>query len=151
MTKRNKEETTTARKIKSAPHAGTPLCRFLTKQIAAISGVKSQREIAAEAGYEMPNILSMIKNGDTKLPLDKVPALAKALGVDPKHLFRLTIEQHHPEVARVAHEIFGNVVTDNEMALVRMLREVSDDVDPKPAPALLDLMENALKTKHRSK
>lgn len=151
MPKRSTEETFPNRKAVSPPHADTPLCRFLNKQITAISGVKSQREIAAEAGYDKPNILSMIKNGDTKLPLDKVPALAKALGVDPKHLFRLTIEQHHPEVARVAHEIFGNVVTDNEMALVRMFREVTDDVDPKPALTLLDLMENAIKTKHRHK
>ncbi|MGZ9053126.1 MAG: helix-turn-helix domain-containing protein [Rhodoplanes sp.] len=65
----------------------------MNKQITAISGVKSQREIAAELGYERPNIISMMKRGETKLPLDKVPALAKALHVDPAHLFRLALEQ----------------------------------------------------------
>ena len=110
MTKRSVDETVVARKAISAPHADTALCKFVTKQIAALSGVKSQREIAAEVGYDRPNIISMIKNGVTALPLDKVPAFAKALDVDPRHLFRLTLEQNHPEIARVVHEIFGNVV-----------------------------------------
>jgi hypothetical protein len=148
MTKRSVVETE-VRKAISAPHADTALCRFLTKQIAALSGVKSQREIAAEVGYDRPNVMSMIKTGDTKLPLDKVPALAKALCVDPKHLFRLTIEQHNPEVGRVAHEIFGNTVSDHEMILVRKYREVTDDRDPEPGPTLLNVIEDACESKPR--
>jgi hypothetical protein len=108
MTKRSVEETVVARKAISPPYADTALCKFLTKKIAALSGVKSQREIAAEVGYDRPNIISMIKNGVTALPLDRVPAFAKALDVDPRHLFRLALEQNHPEIAGVAHEIFGN-------------------------------------------
>ncbi|MGE3266870.1 helix-turn-helix domain-containing protein [Methylocystis sp.] len=149
MTKRPVDETVVARKAISPPHADTALCKFLTKQIAALSGVKSQREIAAEVGYDRSNIISMIKNGDTALPLDKVPAFAKALDVDPKHLFRLALEQNHPEIARVAHEIFGNVVTDNEMALVRMFREVTGDRDLKPEAVLLKSIEDAFKMKRR--
>jgi hypothetical protein len=145
MTKPEKDPTNTTRKKPSAPHADTPLSKFLTKQIEALAGVKNQREIAAEVGYDKPNVISMIKTGDTKLPLDKVPALAKSLGVDPKHLFRLTIEQHHPEVARVSHEIFGNVVTDNEMALVRMFRKVTDDTDPLPPSVLVAAIKDAFK------
>ncbi|RTL86128.1 MAG: XRE family transcriptional regulator [Hyphomicrobiales bacterium] len=149
MNKRITAETVVVRKNPATPYADTALCRFLTKRIAALSGIKSQREIAAEIGYDRPNIISMIKNGDTKLPLDKVPALAKALEVDPKHLFRLALEQHHPDVARVAHEIFGNVVTDHELALVKMFREITDNGDPKPQPILFDIMEDAFKKKRR--
>jgi hypothetical protein len=149
MTKRSVDETVVARKAISPPYADTSLGKFWTKQIAALSIIKSQREIAAEVGYERPNIISMIKKGDTALPLDKVPAFARALDVDPKHLFRLTLEQNHPEIARVAHEIFGNVVSDNEMALVRMFREVTGDRDPKPEAVLLKSIEDAFKTKRR--
>jgi len=149
MTKRPVDETIVVRKAISAPYADTALCKFVTKQIAALSGVKSQREIAAEVGYDRPNIISMIKNGVTALPLDKVPAFAKALDVDPRHLFRLALEQNHPEIARVAHEIFGNVVSDNEMALVRMFREVTGDRDPRPETLLLKSIEDAFKTKRR--
>jgi hypothetical protein len=149
MTKRTVEETVVARKAISAPYADTALCKFLTKQIAALSSIKSQREIAAEVGYDRANIISMIKKGDTALPLDKVPAFAKALDVDPKHLFRLALEQNHPEIARVAHEIFGNVVSDNEMTLVHMFRKVTGDRDPKPEALLLKSIEDAFKTKRR--
>jgi hypothetical protein len=151
MIKRISDKTIVSGKARRPPQADTALCRFLTKQIAASSGIKSQREIAAEVGYDRPNVISMIKNGDTKLPLDRVPALAKALGVDSKHLFRLTLEQHHPEVARVAHEIFGNVVSDNEMTLVRKFRELTGGGDPKPGSILLDMMEDAFKEKPRRK
>jgi hypothetical protein len=145
MAKRSVDETTVPRKTPSAPYAESALCKFLTKQITALSGVKNQRQIAAEVGYDRPNIISMLKNGDTALPLDKVPAFAKALDVDPKHLFRLALEQNHPEIARVAHKIFGNVVTDHEMALVKMFREVTGDGDPKPEAVLLNVIEDASK------
>lgn len=148
MRKRPADETIVTRKT-SSTYAETPLSKFLSKQIAALSGVKSQREIAFEVGYDRPNNISMIKNGDTKLPLDKVPAFAKALGVDPKHLYRLALEQHYPEVARIAHQIFGNVVSDHEMLLVRKFREVTDDSDPKPSAKVLDMMEEAFNTKPR--
>jgi hypothetical protein len=51
MTKRSIDETAVVRKAISAPYADTALCKFATKQIAALAGVKSQREIAAEVGY----------------------------------------------------------------------------------------------------
>ncbi len=35
----------------------------------------------------------MIKNGSTKLPLDRVPSVAKPLECDPKLLFKLALEQ----------------------------------------------------------
>lgn len=87
----------------------------------------------------------MIKTGDAKLPLDRVPALAKALNVDAKHLFRLALDQHYPEVARVAHEIFGRGVSDNKMILVQKFRELVGDDDPRPSSMLLDLLECAIK------
>jgi hypothetical protein len=127
------------------PHADSALCKFLTKRINALASIKTQREIASEVGYDRPNVISMIKSGETKLPLDKVPALAKALQVDPKHLFRLALDQQHPEAARIAHELFGNVVTENEMLLIRKFREASEDTDPPPDPELLKVIEKTVK------
>lgn len=149
MIKRATNEPIVVRNKPSGPYADTALCKFLTKQIHALSRLKNQREIAAEIGYDRPNMLSMIKSGDAKLPLDKVPALAKALGVDARHLFRLTLEQHHPEVARVAHEIFGHVVSDNEMALVQIFRKITGDADPQLEPLLHELIKEAFKSRRR--
>ena len=78
------------------PLANTAIARFLDRRIDELKGAKTQREIAAEAGYEKPNIISMFKYGEAKVPLDKIPALAKALEIDPAHLFRLALEQYWP-------------------------------------------------------
>jgi hypothetical protein len=56
----------------------------------------------------------MFKHGEVKVPLDKIPALAKAIEADPGHLFRLALEQYWPELAATVAEIFGRVVTANE-------------------------------------
>jgi transcriptional regulator with XRE-family HTH domain len=145
MTKRSVDETVVARKILAAPHADTALCRFLNKQITALSGVKSQREIAAEVGYESPNIISMMKRGETKLPLDKVPAFAKALHVDPAHLFRLALEQQMPEVAKIMHQVIGKTVSDHEFEIVQAFRIATKDADPKPESRQLDMLEDVFK------
>jgi hypothetical protein len=149
MTKRPVDETVVAGKILAAPHADTALCRFLKKQITALSGIKSQREIAAEVGYVRPNIISMMKRGETKLPLDKVPAFAKALHVDPAHLFRLALEQQMPEVAKIMHQVIGKTVSDHEFELVQAFRKATKDADPKPEAVLLKSIEDAFKTKRR--
>lgn len=125
-------ETSTVRPRLRFTHEDSAIAKYLTKQIDAISHVKSQREIAAEIGYDKANIISMFKRGETKVPLDRVPALAKALFVDPAHLFRLALEQQYPEVHKSVKDIFGHVVTANEFALIQKLRKVTKDEDPPP-------------------
>lgn len=103
---------------------------FLSKSIDAMAGHKSQKEIAEEIGYERPNMLSMIKNGDAKLPLEKVPVLAKAINVDAAFLFRLALEQYWPEQQEAIAAVFGEVTTANERALIRKVRTWTKNTDP---------------------
>lgn len=115
------------------PFEGTVIAQYLDRQIDALKGVKTQREIALEAGYERPNIVSMFKRGEVKVPLDRVPALAKALHVDPAHLFRLALEQYWPGLSGTIEGIFGHTVTENEFELlIKPWRELSDNADPSP-------------------
>lgn len=106
---------------------------------------KTQREIAKEIGYENPNVLSMMKHGDAKVPFEKVPALAKALNVDPGHLMRLAIEQYWPGLLDVIKRIFGNIVSENEMTLVSELRKAFHDTDPTFSTAQLEAVIALLK------
>lgn len=103
---------------------------FLSKSIDAMAGHKSQKEIAEEIGYERPNMLSMIKNGDAKLPLEKVPVLAKAINVDAAFLFRLALEQYWPDQQEAVAAVFGEVTTANERALIRKIRTWTKNADP---------------------
>lgn len=98
---------------------------FLERQIASLQAIGiNQRDIALDAGYPQPNILSMFKRGETKVPLNKVTALAKALKVDPAFFFRLAVQQEGmPLTPSDIEKIFPHNVTANEMALVQAIRE----------------------------
>jgi transcriptional regulator with XRE-family HTH domain len=116
------------------PYANTALAKFLDKRIEALKGLKTQREIAAEIGYEKPNILSMFKRGESKVPLEKIPALARALDVDAAHLFRLGFEMYWPDLASVIEDVFvRQLATKNEGEIfLKRWRTLTADADPVP-------------------
>ena len=91
---------------------------------------KTQKEIAAEAGYAHPNFLSMIRQGTSKVPVAAAPRLARALGVSPKHLTRLVMQEYQPEIWEVLESTFALGVTENEATLVKHLREKTSNTDP---------------------
>ena len=114
------------------PYSHTRLTRYLETEILRLRPEKNQVEIAAEAGFVSTNMLCMIKAGKTRLPLDRVPALARALSCDPRYLFRLALEQAGFETERKAVEaIFGAIVTENEVGWLAELRDASDNADPR--------------------
>jgi len=116
---------------KRRPYSDSRLSEFITRRVLELRPRKSQLEIAAEAGFINPNMMSMLKNGATKVPLDRVPALARALDTDPRYLFRLALEQSGDETARSAvEEIFGTIVSKNEVGWLEELRDASDNSDP---------------------
>jgi len=91
---------------------------------------KTQREIAQECGFEQPNIITMFKNGATKLPLNRIGALAKALDADPAHLLRLVMCEYMPDTWDAIESILhSTVLTANELELVRAYRTVTGDSD----------------------
>ena len=113
------------------PFANSAIANFLDKQIDSMKGVKTQREIANEIGYDKPNMISMFKRGEAKVPLDKIPQLAKALGVDAGHLFRLALEQYWPGGATLIVDILGRIATENEeIVLLKKWRAASRNTDP---------------------
>ena len=113
------------------PFANSAIAMFLDKQIDNLKGVKTQREIADEIGYDKQNMISVFKRGEAKVPLDKIPLLAKALSVDAGHLFRLALEQYWPDQGKVILDIFGRTATENEeIILLKKWRAASQDLDP---------------------
>ena len=91
---------------------------------------KSQRQIAAEAGFENPNVLTMIKQGLTKVPLRRVGALARALDIDPAHLMRLVMGEYMPDTwAAVEDVLGGTMLTKNERELIACYRQATRDAD----------------------
>lgn len=103
------------------------VAEYLTQAI-PISG-KSQREIVKEVGWPNANVLSMMKQGVTKVPIDKAPALAKAIGVDQAAFVRLVMNEYMPEAWAVIRRFSGDMLTEEEMELVQKHRESKDKAD----------------------
>ena len=68
------------------------VARFITARIEA-SGY-SQKDIATLSGFERPNIITMIKQGKTRLPLDKIGPMANALETDATQLLKMCLEEY---------------------------------------------------------
>ncbi len=114
------------------PYQDTPLAKFLETRLLELKHKKTQGEIAEEAGFVNPNMVTMIKKGSTKLPIDRVPALAAALECDLALLVRLALEQSEGSTAATAiYEIIGQPITKNEMMWITEIREASGDTDPR--------------------
>ena len=91
---------------------------------------KTQREIAHEAGFPNPNIITMFKTGATKVPVERVGPLAKALGVDTAYLLRLVMTEYAPDTwGEVERSLNSVVPTANEVDLIRTHRTMNGGRD----------------------
>lgn len=130
------------------PFANSAATKFIDKHMEKMSGRgKTQREISAEAGFKVPNFMSMIRNGDSKMPIDRVPALAKALDVDEVQLFKLVIDQHFhsPEMNKMIARIEGQAgLTKNEQKWIELIRSILAGADDAPSSAMKDAVREAL-------
>ncbi|MDP3195340.1 hypothetical protein [Tabrizicola sp.] len=75
------------------PYQNTATERLITDRIRDLEHKTTQAEIASEAGFPNANMMTFLKNGRNKVPLDRVPSHAKALEVDPAYLMRLALDQ----------------------------------------------------------
>jgi transcriptional regulator with XRE-family HTH domain len=119
------------RKNPGRPFSDTRLALFLEKRILELRHRKTQLAIATEAGFLNPNMIAILKSGGSKLPLDRVAGLAKALECDPVMLFMLAVEQLCGDTTALSIEqIFGTLVTENEVAWLEEIRRASDHSNP---------------------
>jgi transcriptional regulator with XRE-family HTH domain len=114
------------------PHENTAAANFLNDRMRDLKHRKSQKEIAHEAGFINANMLSLLKSGANKIPLDRVPALAKALEADAAYLMRLSLEQSvGVTAANAIIDVFGTPITINERGWLDEIRDASDNADPR--------------------
>jgi hypothetical protein len=101
---------------------------------------KTQKEIATEIGYDKPNIITMFKQGSTRLPLPKIGPMARALNLDPVSLLKLALLEYAPETWEAIEDVLGTplVLTENETKLIRRLRALTDESDPPLSVAIDD-------------
>ena len=114
------------------PYQNTATARLIADRIRDLAHRKTQAEIASESGFPNANMITFLKTGRNKVPLDRVPSLAKALEVDPAYLMRLALDQAvGATAAKAITDIFGTPATENERSWLNELRDASDNSDPR--------------------
>lgn len=126
----------------------SPTAQMLAKAIKD-SGL-TQRDLADRVGFKHPNILTMMEQGLIKVPLDRVPALSQALGLDQTRFLLVAIEEYHTGVYEVLCDTLGLPFSDAEQGLVMLFRMASlrneielDGPFRKALEGLLELAEAA--------
>jgi transcriptional regulator with XRE-family HTH domain len=109
---------------------------------------KSQADIAAEMGLEKPNVITMFKQGKSKLPLSRVGAMAKALNIDPTFLFQLVMSEYEPDTwAAIQGDILKQpYVSQNELEIIQLVRQCNV---PNPKVRTLEEKERLLSAFNR--
>ena len=101
-----------------------PLHTFLHRRVQEVPDMTNVK-VAQALGYEKPNVVAMMLTGSMKIPLNKVPALARVLELDPVGLLRRVILAYMPELWQTIQDVLGQdrLVTANESALLMLVRD----------------------------
>jgi len=79
-------------------------------------------------GFEREITLVLIKQGSMKLPINRVPALAAALSLEPVDVLRTALQESSPDLISVIEEVFNPLcLTTSETRLIRHLRNLAGD------------------------
>lgn len=129
----------------TTPFATSCLARFIDKRIGELHQ-KTQADIAKEAGFKNANFITMLKTGSSKLALDRVPLLAKALEVDPALLMRLAIEQSYGiEMLQMLVRLLSAPVFDDELEWLSTIGDASGGSVTEPTARTETAMREVLK------
>ena len=93
---------------------------------------KVSDNVAAERmGYNSATIIRMLRDGRAKVSFDEVPDLADAIGADRAVLLEHVLREYLPTMVEVLLRCHSGL-TDNELAIVDLVRDLSGRTDPDP-------------------
>ena len=93
-----------------------------------------QCDMAEALGFEKPNIITMFKDGTTKVPFNRVPSIAKYLGYDVKKMLDLWFEVYAPDDFAIIQKYMlpapKSELSANEMKIIRAVRLLTSYKEP---------------------
>lgn len=117
-------------KVSGEPQV-SELAALISARLQDIADRKSQGEVAEEVGFVSKNVLSIIKRGGTKLSLDRVEPMAKALDLDLRTLMLPALRQYFTEeVIAAIRETFLEDLTKTEHEIIAIARANCDTKAP---------------------
>lgn len=88
----------------------------------------SHKQLCDELGFDREIVLTLILQGSIRLPLTKLPALAKFLDLDAMNLLRSALPDMAPGLLEVVEGIFNPLkLSPTEINLIHHLRKLSGD------------------------
>jgi transcriptional regulator with XRE-family HTH domain len=86
---------------------------------------RTNEDVAGELGYKAPNMISMWRTGKTRVPLERLPDVARLMKVDIATLFPLWFDQQWGEREDVEHlaTLFDRFATVREFEVLSALRK----------------------------
>ena len=114
---------------------------IVSNHIDKLASHRNQRELSKAMGFKNPNMLSMIRCGTAKIPFNKIPIIAKVLGIDAALLLRTHLREQWPEFESAVFDIFGGVLTMNEKAWLQFFIDIGMPILPVDAVRRQDLRE----------
>lgn len=86
----------------------------------------SDEYLAMALDYQQTNLVTLIKHGTMRLPLVKVPALAKALCVDARVVLRLAMAETTPGLYEMVEHVMNPLALRNhEIGLIEHCRKLA--------------------------
>ena len=85
--------------------------------------------LAVRLGYSSPSMIRMFREGRVKVPFEKIPDLADAIGANRRRLMDRALREYLPELIGALLRTHS-ALTDNELAIVECIRQLSDGGDP---------------------
>jgi hypothetical protein len=118
-----------AKKAPKQDRQKTLLVRELIATQTELLNIKNP-ELASALGYPNPSIVSMLKNGTMKLPMDKLGAAARTLKLDPIFLAQLWDAENGFNLIGFIESVRGQVaLTENEHRMILAMRGVNRGMD----------------------
>lgn len=104
------------------------LAEFLNKNWDTMVG-RTNNDVALELGYKSPNMISMWRLGLAKVPLERLPDVARLMKVDLAILLPLWFEQYlgdRDDSKTLMETVFKRIASERQVAVLNMLRGVAE-------------------------
>lgn len=107
-------------------NAATSATLISQLEVAQTTQGLTDQQLCNHLGFEREIVLSLIKAGSMKMPLTKIPALARALKLDAAELMRVALSESDPALAEAIASVFNPLcLSATETNLITHLRKLS--------------------------